>query len=366
MRTVGFLEVAVFAAALPVAAEVVLPGDPKRGAELFTTQHCVECHSVNGQGAKLASDLGQKAGLATTSFLLVNLMWNHAPSMWRAMEKAGIEKPILTESQTADLFGFFWASRYFERPGDETRGKQVFTSKRCSECHDLSVAKQGGGPPVVSWESLGDPIALGAQMWNHSAQMRAAMLGRKVPWPQLDGQELTDLLDYLQSNRPGKGMYGEFGSAEKGEKLFVEQGCAACHKKSSSLENRRGHRTMADLAAAMWDHAPQMRQPQPKLSGDTMRHIVAYLWSIQYFDPKGNPKVGQKVFTQKKCGICHNDTSSGAPRLIAAKRSPFSMVAVLWQHGPAMLVKMREKQIAWPRFSGTEMADLAAYLGEVR
>jgi cytochrome c2 len=152
-----------------------------------------------------------------------------------------------------------------EKPGDEARGVRVF--KRCTECHDLSATKPGGGPPVAAWESLGDPIALAAQMWNHSAQMHAAMIAKKVKWPQLDGQELTDLLVYLQSNRAGKGMYGEFGSAEKGQALFEERGCTSCHKKANSLENRGGHRTMADLAAAMWDHSPQMRQPPPKLSG---------------------------------------------------------------------------------------------------
>jgi mono/diheme cytochrome c family protein len=359
--------VVVFASTVVSAlAQVVLPGDAQRGAELFKTQHCVECHSVNGEGGKGASDLARKAGLATTSFLLTNLMWNHAPSMWMAMEKRGIQKPVLSEAQAADLFGFFWASRYFERPGDETRGKQVYVSKHCAGCHALSSAVAGGGPPISAWASLGDPISLASHMWNHSAQMQAAMAKKDVSWPRLDGQELTDLLAYLQSNRPGLAMYGEFGSAEAGQKLFQQKGCASCHMKAQSLENRRGHRTMADLAAALWDHEPEMRQPPPRLTATDMRDIVAYLWSIQYFDPKGDAKAGKKVFAAKKCGICHNDRSTGAPQLTAASRSPFAMVAVLWQHGPAMLGKMREKQIPWPRFQGTEMADLTAYLNELK
>src|SRR5579872_2951601 len=110
MRTFGLLLIGAWTATgAPV--QVLLPGDATRGAELFKVQHCIECHSVNGQGNKSASDLGHKAGLATTSFLLANLMWNHAPSMWAAMEKNGIQKPVLTEAQAADLFGFFWASR---------------------------------------------------------------------------------------------------------------------------------------------------------------------------------------------------------------------------------------------------------------
>jgi hypothetical protein len=38
------------------------------------------------------------------------------------------------------------------------------------------------------------------------------------------------------------------------------------------------------------------------------------------------------------------------------------MVAALTHHGPAMLDRMQEKHIAWPRFSGSEMSDLIAYL----
>src|SRR5438046_2563754 len=115
-RTLGIL--IVFEWAMHAGpAQVMLPGDASRGAELFRTQLCVACHSVNGEGGKSASDLAQKAGLATTSFLLANLMWNHAPTMWAAMEKNGIQKPVLSEVQAADLFAFFWASRYFEKAG---------------------------------------------------------------------------------------------------------------------------------------------------------------------------------------------------------------------------------------------------------
>jgi hypothetical protein len=43
--------------------------------------------------------------------------------------------------------------------------------------------------------------------------------------------------------------------------------------------------------------------------------------------------------------------------------SSFEMVAALSKHGPAMADRMRLKKISWPRFSGDEMANLAAYLG---
>ena len=38
------------------------------------------------------------------------------------------------------------------------------------------------------------------------------------------------------------------------------------------------------------------------------------------------------------------------------------MISVLWRHGPRMLDQMKTKGIEWPRFDGTQMADLIAYL----
>jgi hypothetical protein len=38
------------------------------------------------------------------------------------------------------------------------------------------------------------------------------------------------------------------------------------------------------------------------------------------------------------------------------------MVSALWRHGPRMLDQMKTKGLGWPRFDGSQMADLIAYL----
>jgi cytochrome c len=95
-----------------------------------------------------------------------------------------------------------------------------------------------------------------------------------------------------------------------------------------------------------------------------MRRLVGYLVSTQFFEERGDPRQGKKVFARKRCGICHDDPSSGAPArsAMAGRMTSFDMVAALWKHGPVMLNRMRLKRISWPRFSGSEMADLTAYL----
>jgi cytochrome c2 len=95
-----------------------------------------------------------------------------------------------------------------------------------------------------------------------------------------------------------------------------------------------------------------------------MRELASYLWAGQFFQNSGGVAAGRKVFTQKQCGTCHESEKGAAPKLStsAGSFSGSAMVAALWHHGPQMQEMMRAKNIPWPRFDGTEMADLIAYL----
>jgi cytochrome c2 len=370
---VGFC---VVGSGVAFGAELVL-GDAQRGAELLRTEKCLSCHSMRGEGGTNAPDLGRMTGRNYSPSWMAGIMWNHAPTMWAAMEKEGIPKPRLTEGQAADLFAYFQSVRFFERPGDAARGKQIFTSKHCASCHGISTQVPGGGPPVSSWQSLAAPIMLAQEMWNHASQMRAAMSARRIRWPELTGQELTDLLVYVQNLPQTRGRVQEFalGPAGHGESLFKEKGCGTCHIGRLAIENHPANGTMTDFAVSMWEHAPKMWDYQrktgtspPRLEQDEMRQIVAYLWYRQLFAERGIPEHGRRVFEKKNCGVCHNDPSSGAPDLkktLAARNAPlrpFSMASVLWLHGPTMLEKLNQSNRPWPHFARSEMADLTAYL----
>jgi mono/diheme cytochrome c family protein len=340
--------------------------DARRGDEFFKTQGCVNCHAVKGIGAQKAPDLGRRLDRDYTPAGITARMWSHAPVMWAAMSQANIAPPKVTVDQAADLFAYFYAARFFEKPGEAERGKRLFQEKHCSVCHSLTAAGGGIGPPVEKWESLQAPIVLIAHMWNHQSQMHNAMAARGIAWPQLTSQDLSDMLVYLQNLPQTRGSehFIDLPSPENGEALFREKGCIECHVGKLALENRLGDSTLTDIAAAMWDHAPQMRQPPPELSVDQWRQLVSYVWAKQFFATKGDAARGRKVFEAKKCSVCHNDPNSGAPNLSkpAQPYSAISMVSVLWQHGPTMLAKMQEKHINWPQFTQDEMANLIAYL----
>ena len=82
--------------AVASAAPAVAAGDSGRfgrGAKLFEAEQCIKCHAVNGRGGKVGLDLGRVVHRNYTPAHLTSAMWNHAPTMWGAMEAAKIETP---------------------------------------------------------------------------------------------------------------------------------------------------------------------------------------------------------------------------------------------------------------------------------
>jgi mono/diheme cytochrome c family protein len=324
---------------------------------------------VNGKGGSIAPDLARRIDRDYTPTVMASLMWNHAPDMWTAMKKYGVSKEEMTPEKAADLFAYFVAARYFEKPGDAGRGKAAFTAKHCTECHGITSSPNGAAPPIVKWESLADSEILVQQMWNHGAKMRAEFAARKIAWPQLTGQELTDILVYLQNLPQTRHLAQnfQFPPSDSGAALFQSKGCAGCHTGKLDLAALLKNQTITQIAADMWNHQPSMKPEPPTLSQEEMRQILSFIWAKQYFRGDGNADHGKKIFSEKGCASCHNDPSSGAPKLARGKDgySDITMISVLWSHGPRMLERMNEKKIAWPRFTAPQMADLIAYLNSL-
>src|SRR4051812_44762736 len=154
MRQATFLvrviAMATLAGHTALAGEIT-PGDAHRGEQVFRTQQCVRCHSLNGRGGTFAPDLARRIDRDYSPTVMASLMWNHAPEMWSAMKKEGIAPPQVSPEQAADLFAYFVSARYFERPGDAGRGKQLFAAKHCADCHGITESKVAGAPPLAKW-----------------------------------------------------------------------------------------------------------------------------------------------------------------------------------------------------------------------
>jgi mono/diheme cytochrome c family protein len=356
------------------SAADVIAGEAKRGEQLFRTQQCIQCHSVNGQGGTAAPDLARRIDRSYNPAVMASVMWNHAPQMWAGMKAANLAQPQFSPEQAGDLFAYFVSAKYFERPGDAARGKQLFASKHCADCHGIADSRASGAPPVTKWQSLADPVVLVQQMWNHGAKMTAALAETKIARPALTPQELTDILVYLRNLPETRQVASEFSFplSGSGAGIFQSKGCAECHIGKLALESRLHNETLTGIAAAMWDHQAAMRQaamkqPPPQFSEEEMRQVIGYIWARQYFSGFGNAAHGKKVFEEKHCATCHNDPASGAPSLGKGRDgySAIVMVSALWRHGPRMLEMMNQKNLGWPRFSPQQMSDLIAFLNSL-
>ena len=166
-----------------------------------------------------------------------------------------------------------------------------------------------------------------------------------------------------------------------GSRVFGTKGCATCHAVNGvggtvgpDLGRIARPRSFYDLATAMWNHLPRMVErmqqrglPRPHLGVQETADLIGFLYTLNYFDPPGNPDVGARYFTEKRCINCHQVGGSGGvvgPSLDFFKQfgSPIFVAAALWNHGPQMTEAMKAQGIERPAFIGPELHDLLAYL----
>jgi mono/diheme cytochrome c family protein len=359
----------IAATAAAYAQAPAFSADSNRGAELFGKLSCVRCHNVNGLGGNSAPDLSRLADRNFTPSSLAATMWNHAPTMWNAMTASGVRAGDMDEQAAADLFAYFYSSRFFEKPGDAARGKRVFDSRGCTRCHGLAREVQPGISPVSRWQSLNHPFALSEAMWNHMRPMLAATEAKHAPWPDLSAQDLSDLLVYLRNlptSRASAPLF-EITAGASGREVFRAKGCDTCHGSDTALAGRIRGRTMTEIAAAMWDHGPRMAAldaPPAVFQPGEMGELLSYLWARQFFEDARDPSLGRRVFVSRNCAGCHENGASGAPALTGGTRrfSGPAMISALWRHGPAMLDHMKATGVKWPRLTTEDMSGLIAYL----
>jgi len=199
--------------------------------------------------------------------------------------------------------------------------------------------------------------------------------------PRLLGASLGLTLVCLAGLAPGQPLFGRAQDPLAGSRLFGAKGCVKCHavkgiggKVGPDLGRITRPHTFFDLAAAMWNHAPRMaarmRQlgvSRPQLDPDEAADLVAFLFSVDYFDPVGRPEIGRRLFSIKHCVVCHQVGGSGGvigPSFdtLTSFASPIFLATAMWNHGPRMADIMRARGISRPSFEGTELADLLAYI----
>jgi mono/diheme cytochrome c family protein len=361
--TAPLLAVLLLPAVLLPQARSLPIGDVERGRLILDREKCLACH---GAGRSGVPDLIQPRGRGYSPFNLAGDLWNHAPAMWERMEKQRVAVPLLDRQQAADLFAFFFAAQYFEAPGDASRGRRTFRDSRCGDCHGVEAELRAGILPVSRWGSLSDAAQLAQRSWEHGREMAARSAASSIPPPVLTSQQMRDILAWAGalSGKHSPAPPREPEDPRSGGVIFQEKGCAGCHQGSDSFAGRPTRYGITEFAATLWRHALLVPQATARISYPEMRRLVEYLVASQFFEERGDPDRGALVYRAKGCATCHETAAGGAPDLSVRRlrMTSYDMVAVLWRHGPAMLDEMKRRNLPWPRFQDSEMADLAAFI----
>jgi len=285
-------EMADILAFLYQASNVERPGNASAGQRVFEEKGCVRCHSVGGTGGKTAPDLSG-VGTAGDTAAWTGAMLNHAGSMVGPITSTLGEWPQFSGTEMNDLIAYVSqaapqpATNTNQTSGNPERGWRVFQSK-CMQCH--SVRGQGGtvGPELGPERDLPLTTAQFASvMWNHAPAMLNQGRASGISPPQLQGNEMADLLTFLASLR----YFEPTGSPLVGERIFAERGCAACHggmaegtQNGPALKARSEAYTTISLTADLWRHGPRMIDraeelgiPWPNLKATDVGDLVSFL-----------------------------------------------------------------------------------------
>lgn len=367
------------AAAPPLTAQELPAPAPTQnamaGAEVFGEKGCIRCHSIHGGEPSIGPDL-RAIGPARTFQQLTAALWNHLPDMNRRMADLGIERPYLSEREAGDLFAYLATLGYFDTGGDAERGRRLFTELTCIRCHQVGGVGGVVGPVLDHVGQRSVPIEIAAAMWNHGPAMIQAAQARGIGRPRLTGQDLTDVIAFLQSHEdaiPGESLYVLPGEAEAGARI-LEEVCADCHglpgeggRLAPDLAGLSRGESLIDFVARMWNKAPQMIATMqardlefPELEAEDFANVVAYLYSVNYFADGGREASGRMLLGSRGCGKCH------AVDALASERGlnhPASLTAALWNH-LAVLDDEETSGADWPPFTGREIGDLMAFFEE--
>lgn len=362
--------------------EIPLPQNPLKGQIVFEEKGCVECHAISGYGGTAGPDLSKEQYFGSV-LELASIIWNHAPQMNRKFRQMRMDRPVLSETEMMDLFGFLYYLRYLGEPGGVAKGMKLLETKGCIKCH--RVAGQGGtvGPDLDQVQRYAAPLYMVQAMWNHGPAMQEEIIKSRIPYPALTGQDVIDIAAYLRQATVGTtAIRMSPGDPSKGRVVFEEKHCNKCHLVEGkariigpSLSGIKLKKGVTEIASLMWNHGQVMIEYMkkeniawPHFEGNEMADLIAYLYFLGFEDKPGSEQRGEQIFRGKGCITCHQRGGKGkGPDMASIKQidTPIRMIQLMWNHAGEMEDLLIMQNRKWPTLSTNEMRDLYAYLRKV-
>lgn len=267
-------------------------GNADSGKKLFSQKRCIQCHQIGGVGGVLGPNL-DTIGQSGSPMNIAAAMWNHGPAMAETMRARGIERPHLNAAELRDLVAYLRAAAPGTTgepigilPGSANEGRVLFEQKQCTKCHGIQGKGGRIGPDLGQRGLYQNLVEFAAALWNKAPAMLTAMRIRNITVPQLNAEEMANIVAYLRSFQ----YFGEPGNPNRGPQILWEKQCLNCHsldgrggKSAPDLALTKGLSSPAAVIAALWSHADLMAQPAPEkslswpqLNSDEVAHLMAF------------------------------------------------------------------------------------------
>jgi len=250
---------------------------------------------------------------------------------------------------------------------DSTRGKEIFETHGCVQCHRLNGSGGTLAPDLGKIVDRGfTPAMLAATMWNHAPQMWAAMRARNFERQTLTEQQAADLFAAFYAAH----YFDTPADAARGKAVFVADSCSRCHglqqspvPQATPVSRWRALGNSVAIVAGMWNHAATMQAEMarqgiewPKLNGQNIADLLVYLRNLPGL-PRVTPEFqitageeGARLFQSKGCAACH------AVDTLKTQGMPLDDVAAsMWDHANRL-------KTARPAISPSEMSALLGYV----
>lgn len=200
-------------------------GDPARGARLWQSKRCADCHSYAGRGGEDAPALDYMRGHMSAREIadMSGQVWDHLPAMLSHFREEKIPLPTFTQGEMADLIAFLHSGKGAKagappgHPGmtgmsgmgghmGATSGKGVFLSAGCGACHTLAAAgtKATVGPNLDSTLTGKSAAFVRKSILDPNATIAAGYHAGVMPTSyrsQLTMRQIADLVAFLVKKR---------------------------------------------------------------------------------------------------------------------------------------------------------------------
>src|SRR5512133_3769764 len=200
-------------------------GDPARGARLWQSKRCSDCHSYAGRGGEDAPALDYMRGHMSAREIadMSGQVWDHLPAMLPHFREEQIPVPTFTQGEMADLIAFLHSGKGAKagalpgHPGmtgmsgmgghmGATRGKGVFLSAGCGACHTFAAAgtKATVGPNLDATLTGKSAAFVRESILDPNAAITAGHRAGVMPTSyrsQLTMRQIADLVAFLVKKR---------------------------------------------------------------------------------------------------------------------------------------------------------------------